>query len=500
MPLHHHLEASFDEQMRGALKGAPWVGVSALLHAAALLVLSQFDYTTVVAAETTALRADFVCEEIEILRPEVLPPPPESTPMEVREVVAEDPTPVAESLLEASMAVGDEPMVSPLNAPFDSSFGNEVIGVGGGAGGLGRGRAGGSGPVGHGGRAVQTSIGDALTWLHRHQDPGGYWDCDGFQTRCKSNVCDGKGGALNDVGCTGLALLAFMGVGETTETGRHRNAVRAGLQWLCAVQDPDDGCVGTKSGQQFLYGHALATLALVESFALSRQPHLRRPAQKALNFIGRCRNPYQAWRYGYPPDGDNDASVTGWMLFALFAGKDAGLEVDDEAIKQGMAWVRSMTDSESGRTGYHEKGSLSAREVGAMERWPAEQSEAMTACSLLLDAFDGVDPRTASSERRTALVLAKRPRWNESDGSIDYYYWYYGSYAMWQLGGREWESWQHALLDAVVNHQRKEGDELGSWDPQLDPWGAQGGRIYSTALNALCLEVYYRYDKLFGAR
>ena len=40
-------------------------------------------------------------------------------------------------------------------------------------------------------------------------------------------------------------------------------------------------------------------------------------------------------------------------------------------------------------------------------------------------------------------------------------------------------------------------DERGSWDP-VGPWGVDGGRVYSTAILAMCLEVYYRYDKVFG--
>ncbi|MBK9976081.1 MAG: hypothetical protein IPP14_15010 [Planctomycetes bacterium] len=38
-------------------------------------------------------------------------------------------------------------------------------------------------------------------------------------------------------------------------------------------------------------------------------------------------------------------------------------------------------------------------------------------------------------------------------------------------------------------------DEHGSWD-SVDAWGSAGGRVYSTAINCLTLEVYYRYQKL----
>jgi hypothetical protein len=34
----------------------------------------------------------------------------------------------------------------------------------------------------------------------------------------------------------------------------------------------------------------------------------------------------------------------------------------------------------------------------------------------------------------------------------------------------------------------------GSWDP-IGEWGISGGRVYSTALGAMTLEVYYRFER-----
>ena len=49
-----------------------------------------------------------------------------------------------------------------------------------------------------------------------------------------------------------------------------------------------------------------------------------------------------------------------------------------------------------------------------------------------------------------------------------------------------------------------EGCLSGSWDPFKDQWGEYGGRIYTTALGALSLQVYYRYatqeDRTSGLR
>jgi hypothetical protein len=491
----------FEEQLRESMKSAPWLGVSALVHLVAIVVLSQFDYARGMDEERVGIVATQPAEDVELL-PRPPPPPPDVVPIEPKTIErVEDPRPVE---INPSEFPTDTPLdgpPSPIRGPIDTRFPNDVIGVG--PGGLGGGNGPGGWPAGSGRpppKDSQISVGNGLTWLRKHQDPAGFWDCDGFPSRCEQNLCDGKGGALNDVGATALATLAFLGAGNTITTGADRNVVRSALRWMQSVQDADDGCVGTKAGQHFMYGHALATLALVEGFHLSRVPNLRAPAQRALDFVSRARNPYAAWRYAYPPDGDNDVSVTGWMLFALFAGRDAGLQVDDGAIAQGMNWVRSMADPVTGRTGYHEKGSPPAREPDAMDRWPAERSESMTACALLLDCFDGADSASADAARRADLVLAQRPRWDESAGSIDYYFWYYGSYAMWQVGGRPWDQWQKALLDTVVNHQRKEACELGSWDPQVDPWGREGGRVYSTAINVLSLQVYYRHAQLFGSR
>jgi hypothetical protein len=71
-------------------------------------------------------------------------------------------------------------------------------------------------------------------------------------------------------------------------------------------------------------------------------------------------------------------------------------------------------------------------------------------------------------------------------------YWYYGSYAMYQMGGEHWRAWNEAMKPTIVDNQRHDGDFRGSWDP-IGPWGFAGGRVYATALMCLCLEVYYRY-------
>ncbi|MCK6458619.1 MAG: hypothetical protein L6Q95_01835, partial [Planctomycetes bacterium] len=93
------------------------------------------------------------------------------------------------------------------------------------------------------------------------------------------------------------------------------------------------------------------------------------------------------------------------------------------------------------------------------------------------------------------------PKWNPDTGSIDMYYWYWGSLALFQVGGTHWRKWNEAIVETVVKHQHPmgSGSRTGSWDP-LDPWGPDGGRVYSTAMLTMCLEVYYRYDRVSGVK
>ncbi|MGH7162364.1 MAG: hypothetical protein ACREID_02685, partial [Planctomycetota bacterium] len=251
----------------------------------------------------------------------------------------------------------------------------------------------------------------------------------------------------------------------------------------------------------FIYGHAIATLAMSEAYWMTRNPRYKKPAQEGLNFIAMARNPNFAWRYD-PRGGDNDTSVTGWCVMALKSGKFGGLDIDPDAFEGARSWVDKMTDPASGRIGYNTRGGPPARPEGVADRFPAERTESMTAVGILLRMHLGEDPRTSAMIRKGAdLCAAKPPVWDPSAGGIDMYYWYFGTLAMFQVGGEHWRKWSEAMKAAIAGsqHPTGSGSRTGSWDP-MDPWGPDGGRVYSTALLALCSEVHLRYDRAIGAR
>ena len=78
-----------------------------------------------------------------------------------------------------------------------------------------------------------------------------------------------------------------------------------------------------------------------------------------------------------------------------------------------------------------------------------------------------------------------------------HYFWYYGTLAMHQMGGRFWRHWNEKIRRMYPEHQRRNPPELfGSWDP--DTARLSGGRLFSTTMSILALETYYRFSPLLG--
>jgi hypothetical protein len=117
----------------------------------------------------------------------------------------------------------------------------------------------------------------------------------------------------------------------------------------------------------------------------------------------------------------------------------------------------------------------------------------MTAEALVCRQFLGMARGNPASNEAGDFILGELP----GSGQPNYYYWYYATIGMFQLQGVYRDRWNTALTSTLLGSQRASGDEAGSWDPN-DVWGGHGGRVYSTALGALCFEVYYRYLPLYG--
>jgi len=345
-------------------------------------------------------------------------------------------------------------------------------------------------------RPALTTISDlGLLWLAAHEDKAGGWSCAAFDASCGelgAGACSGGGNPQFDVGVTGLALLCFLRSGQGPESGPCAPVVRDGLQLLVSMQ-AGDGNFGNPAYGQSTYDHAVATLALLEALSFDTSGALRAPAERAVAWLVALRNPGKAWRYiaAHPEmkSQPNDISVTGWAIQVLVKAREEHIDYDAKALTDALAYVEAMTDPKSGVTGYYERGQRPARGVSSSDLWPCDQTESMTAVGLLarLTAFPTRKYSKGSPVQAGVARVAKLPpAWtNEAPGRRDFYYWMHGTEALSRLGGTEWSDWKRALTEVLVEHVTAIGDATGSIDPQQDPWGHEGGRVYSTSMLVL---------------
>ena len=490
---------TFNDLLYEWMGHAPWFAISAVTHVMVFLLLAVIPWNLFDTQEETIVQATLASVEdiiyddpVEDLIKDVEPDEPITDPVLQDSDIVEttDDSPFDEQAFET-----DEPFINP----FDGDNTNPIIGIGGGGGGKSGNRFKRGKP--RGGDPTAKPLADGLKWLADHQDEDGKWDSDGFMKHDPAgDRTTGPGQPEHDVGVTGLALLAFLGDGHTTRHGMYRDQVARGVKWLREQQDHESGLIGEQIGHSFMYDHSIATLALCEAYYFSKSPIHRGPAQRAISFVTTSRNPYGVWRYDASPQGDNDSSVTGWMVFALKSAEESGLTIDSQAFNDAITWFDEVSDPATGRVGYDGIGTASARVTGVNSHYPTDKTETMTAVGLLCRFFLGQDPADEEIMVKHAdLLLRNLPEWSNDGLTNDMYYWYYGTYAMYQMGGRHWKTWNKAMKRAVVESQRKDGAADGSWDPN-GPWGFSGGRVYATAKMSLCLEVYFRYSKLLGAR
>lgn len=496
--IHHASEenATFQQMMGERLKQSPWLLLSAAMHALLLIMIWVFLPPEQQKKSTVAVKMANTTKE------EVLPPPP-PPPM---------PTPIAETDPEVTPV--DTPVVADneTDSPSDSDLtdsamdssaipttSSQPLGLaGGGLKGLYKGRKAGGGP--RGGHRASPYAKNGLIWLARHQDDNGRWDADGFMKHDDLTMAPsgGPGNAVHDVGVTALALLAFLGEGNTMRTGLYQGNVKQGVKWLLRQQEAETGLIGGRASHDFVYDHAIAAYALCEAYGLSGYKLLRKPAQRAIEYLESHRNAYSVWRY-QPRDGDNDISVTGWAIMAYKSAKFFDLAVNEEALRLAGVFLDQVSDT-TGLHGYQKAGQLCGRKLGQhAQKFPAERSQALTAVGLFCRFFLGQSPNERPIMKSSAKLLTESlPSWNESDGSIDHYYWYYATYALFQMGGKPWTQWQKALERAVGPQQHvdeQNSNTFGSWDP-VGAWGDDGGRVYSTAILTLTMQANYRYTRL----
>jgi hypothetical protein len=287
----------------------------------------------------------------------------------------------------------------------------------------------------------------------------------------------------HDTACTGLAVLAFLTRDHVPgKEGPYRATVVRGLEFLIGVQG-DDGDLraaaelrGPGSNRGNMYDHAIATLALAEAAIMSHDRRYTEAALAGARFIIAAQDPHSGgWRYS--PGEYGDSSVFGWQIMALHAAEQLGLEIPEQTRRNAARYLQLCTQGQEHRVlgGYQPGNGPTA----------AMTAELLYARMLLGQELEKEDLAAAAE-----FISRQAP----GAGQPDFYCWYYGSLCLLQVQGDTWNKWNARTRDTLIRMQRHgENDPLaGSWDANVR-WGAQGGRVFTTSLAVLTLEVYYRY-------
>ena len=326
----------------------------------------------------------------------------------------------------------------------------------------------------------EAAVRAALAWLAENQGPGGRWDAGDHGAGRELRVAGRdrkRAGIQADTGMTGLALLSFLASGHTHRRGPYRDNVRRGLEYLLRAQGRDGNLAGRATPFARMYCHAMATFAVSEAYGMTNDRRLKQPVLRAIGYTLSIQDS-SGGGFRYKRGDTGDTSQIGWQLMALKSAELAGIPMPAKTRNGIIRYLQSVCSGSHG-------GLASYRPTQRITR-------PMTAEALVCWQFLGLPRDHPAGNEAGDYLLGELP----GEGRVNLYYWYYATLGMYQLQGIHWQRWNDALRRELVARQRKTGPMAGSWDPDT-VWGGYGGRVYSTALATLSLEVYYRYLPLY---
>ena len=336
-------------------------------------------------------------------------------------------------------------------------------------------------------KGSEIAVERGLRWIAQHQRPDGSWRFFHNVNACQGD-CRNPGKIESPTAATGLALMSMLGAGYTHQAGPYQREVQAGLDYLRSTMrvGPRGGNLTINGGGKAnMYAQAIATIALSEAWALTGDPALEQPVREAQKYIGAAQNEFNG-SWGYQAGQAGDLTITGWQITALKSCKLAGIRVDQNVWDKAKQFVESTSDT-SGLFGYK-------RPVN--HKLPARkrdyQLKTTTAVGTLIQMYMGAtieDPTINNG----IVYLAK-----EGVSKTDIYFDYYATQVFRHYGGQEWKQWNAVMREHLIDTQdRSSSHTHGSWYFP-DKHGEVGGRLYTTAMAVMTLEVYYRFLPLYG--
>jgi len=329
--------------------------------------------------------------------------------------------------------------------------------------------------VRYGGVGTMGTVRSSLRYLKTKQNDDGSWG------RSKPAM-------------TSLALLAFLGYGDSCTTPEFKDTVEAAIAFLLAAQQADGHFEGRDSHD---YTQLIAAHALAEAYALTKNEKLKSAAIKAVVPIVKGQNPSGGFNYNLKPSSRNDTSYMAWCAQALKAAKRAGLSADikglDACINKAAAGFKNNYHDKVGIGSFGYAGPYGDRYTAA-----GVYSLQILGDSTSLECRGGVE----------GLSKLKFD-WKNPGHTSFLYNMYYATQAKFNAGGAGWKVWNRDFSTALMNNQKIIPEELSGYTVlgsgrEIGVWKSPSPReingknpIMDTILCTLMLEVYYRYIPVF---
>ncbi len=285
-----------------------------------------------------------------------------------------------------------------------------------------------------------------MDFLARTQNEKGFWN-------------DSVGA---EPGVVGLCVAAFLAHGEDPNNGPHSKLIRSGIEYILTQQNAKNGYIGSS-----MYNHAFATKALAEAYGVLDEPKIAPALKQAVELIvsSQKANRFGAWRYT-PDSKDADTTVTGCQLVTLFAARNAGIGVPDEAFKRGLAYLATCRSSD-GSYGY----------TSASGGKPT-----LTAIGLL--CYSLAKDEDSKSFQASFAYLQKNLDYR--DRYYPFYFEYYMSQALFHADDAVWQEWNARNIRYLATIQSSDGSFPGNQGTSFNTAGA----LLSLALNYRYLPIY----------
>jgi prenyltransferase beta subunit len=274
---------------------------------------------------------------------------------------------------------------------------------------------------------------------------------------------------------TSLAVLAFLSAGHVPGEGPYQANIDKAIRWVAAQQQPNG--MFTTPGED-MYQNAISTMMLCEVVAMTdakTAKMLKPKLEKAVKMIlvGQRTAPgvfRGGWRYQLVGQ-DADMSISGWQILALRAAKNIGCDVPAERVEMAMQFVLQCREASTG---------------GFVYTPGSAATPSCTGTGILALELCGKDRHHSREALQAGSYLIKNP---VRPGDTHFHYaLYYGSQAMFQLGGNYWQVYRPNLHKLLLDSQQQNGGWLSNDGV---------GTSYSSAMAILALTVEYRLLPLY---